>query len=295
MSSGTFGCVMKPAVRCDKKTVSDKHVSKLFYNPDDAEEEVRNQKQINRIDPLAKFTIALADYCDIDADKYPIEKCDDTFYTARVPQMVYEYGGITLYKASVQVPPRTLFANMRPIFEGLVTLKKKRWVHIDIKPDNILYNLKKNKMVLIDYGTLTRFDKVYVDDNIDYFGTEYIYFPPEFRIFGWKAMTTRLFKNYSKIPVFLEATGYGNWVDEELLRTGSKQKATIPGRIDVYALGVTLLEILSLIWTRDNKAIPAKATEKLMELVACMIVINVNKRYTPEKALAHFDELFPSF
>jgi serine/threonine protein kinase len=71
------------------------------------------------------------------------------------------------------------------IFEGLKSLAIKNYVHHDIKLDNILYDIDKNRFILIDFGFLVNISKTYNTNAFlfkDPHNLTFKYFPPEYNI-----------------------------------------------------------------------------------------------------------------
>ena len=76
--------------------------------------------------------------------------------------------------------------HLESLFYGIAELEKHGMVHMDIKPDNILFDREGKRGTLIDFEKMTCFKSVYRERNIFHFRharAEFIYYPPEFIIF----------------------------------------------------------------------------------------------------------------
>ena len=67
LASGTYGCVAKPAFKCDNRNeTTDNTIMKLFADKDNYKEEIKKQMQIQTIDPESNFTIKMISKCETD-------------------------------------------------------------------------------------------------------------------------------------------------------------------------------------------------------------------------------------
>lgn len=185
LKNGTYGCVFRPAVGCDKQT-NNSNVSKLFESKEEMKKEQKKHSNINKnIDPTNIFTLKLKEHCLIDTSSFQskeIGKCENLRERkAKNPQLVYEYGGHDLKMATGLFDFQQIFIAANSIFKGLVIMEKKHYSHIDIKPDNIVYNNDTNKLSLIDFGIARIVENdFYKEKNKLLFDHMYPYYPPEF-------------------------------------------------------------------------------------------------------------------
>jgi len=202
IGSGSFGCVVKPAYIChNNKEDNFKNINtitKLFPNENNWKEEIYLHNIIqNKIDPNSIFTIKMLDKCIINPDeKYIEENIENTknFYKCKlinkdnkIYQIIYEDGGINLEDYIINnseniIQILYLFIN---ILEGVKKISLNNYIHFDIKNDNILYNYINKKLILIDFGKLTKKDDAYFYDitygkYLKY--TKFLFFPPEFNM-----------------------------------------------------------------------------------------------------------------
>ncbi len=155
MGKGSFGCVFSPALTCEKE-INKRAISKVFYDPEKALEEVEATKRIQDvIDPDNEFTVKTIEDCPIEKGVFDLKACGSTWTkTPSIFEIVYEFGGHDLASAPA-TNLSNFFADTEPIFKGLVSMYASDISHNDIKTDNVLYDPKSHRMVLIDFGEST--------------------------------------------------------------------------------------------------------------------------------------------
>lgn len=175
LGKGATGCVIKPGLQCkDGENFGDDTISKLFDDEHLYEKEVKINDIIKRLDPDNKFTIKIFSNCSKKISETR-EKVDDiqectNLRSKNIYQIVYEYGGIdffNLIKSQLKYISNIFdfFKNMIKIFEGIKKLSDNNFIHFDIKIDNLLYNPKKSKIVLIDFGSLKNVNEFFNNVN----------------------------------------------------------------------------------------------------------------------------------
>lgn len=320
IANGTYGCVLKPIIACNKnnevETVNS--ITKIFDNNKEQSDEVKiNKAIIKKIDPQNYFTVELKADCDIDINKYPsdqIKKCSNFKTAKKFSQIIYEDGGVSLdtYMRNPQNPAIEL-KHFERLFKGLVELDRTKGIHLDIKPDNIVYNTDTNKLCLIDFGLYTKATQLYSKNMFHVHAHPYYFYPPEFSIYYHRSL---VLDNYETIMGqdrinkcskllniydFLYNTNYNDNMD--ILYTKLKSmtdfkdvdSTTGPlrkyynkytNKVDVYMLGISLLSYLSY-KTPNNNDNPILC-KKIGELICNMLNLNVEERYTPKQAYDAF-------
>jgi serine/threonine protein kinase len=364
LGNGSYGCVYSPPLPCSKKdrenytpraqqpqqapqapqdAPTTPMVGKVFFTDTNFELELELIKFVKKsVDPESKFTMPLSATCAIappqpkDLGLHAPDACKS--FQGREKQFIYPDGGNDLKHFALQYVRKpkqffTMFKTMRPIFEGLVTMSQKRVVHCDIKPDNVLYNPKTKRCILIDYGLMATFDTLYKDVNgsDSLKDVDYMYFPIEFKMHYVYSQTKQIKPNTllqsftSSFAHMRDPASFFNMFDVDLLHDiqtlcekeaaiQSKQplssrtpkSTTVTGkglynssnlvRIDVYALGITLAEVLRIMKLARISAMDYTKYDrmKLMmikQLIHHMIRPNLYERWTPEQCLAYYDEV----
>jgi serine/threonine protein kinase len=252
---------MRPGVQCKKSYHTDNGtISKLFADKRDADDEiVMHNKIVNKIDPEGAFTIKLIDNCPVTNLSFKLnelEKCgnfnDAEKESEYFHQIVYEYGGYDLNACTRKFRFEDLFRAMSGIFKGLIAMEKHGYIHVDIKPANIVYNPENKKTALIDFGLAMKSSGLYVEENNNIFSHPYPYYPPEF-----KAIEFYFYYSHSKDDLWKYEYIIENREldiipksDKEMaqfysfLESAKHLDKELPlNKIDVYMLGVTLHEV----------------------------------------------------
>ena len=318
IAHGTYGCVFRPAVSCNAPDKKHKGtVAKLFRKDHHAQLEVDVQQLVHDIDPQHKFTVPLVESCYVPVKKYrQLYKCSnwsrDERYRQTVLQLVYNDGGMEIYDAASMFPFERILIAFRPIFDGLVTLQRHNICHLDIKPANIVYNLRSKKCALIDFGLAMPFHEVYDQQHILEFA--YPYYPPEFRVaaFSPTAIRQETYKNWIKcvrrvrthfavdenihdlVRPLLHIGREKDQVKEMLKQYTYNSRAEHVHKVDVYMLGSTLLEIMAvatyhqkILLHKDN--IPMYSS--FVQLLLDMTRLNPKYRITPMQAKKRYLEI----
>jgi len=319
LGHGSYGCVIEPYIPCssssnnkNKKNV--KYISKIFRYKHDWEEEIKKQKIIKKIDSKHKFTVELISYCDLTENEFKIkeikdyEKCNFTHINKNNYQIIYEYGGIDLSRLlkvySNTIDVYKFMKSLINIFNGIVILDKKKYIHNDIYIKNIIFNMDTYVCKLIDFGFLVNIKDLYNQKNLGFIYQTYRYYPPEYNIF--------FFKNYKNINTYVFIDYIYKYIDiiknnhiEKLykdiindIKTNFRviiNKHKYKGyenKINVYMLGICLFEIIiyMLMYIKDIKL----PIIELCDLIKKMVCINPEQRITSKEALDIYTKLFNS-
>lgn len=302
ISSGSYGCIFKPYVKCSNKNpkLTNKNIiGKIFENKDDSDSEHKIALLINKIDPLHKFTLPFYGDCDVNkfSKSNAVDKCEhiDLDVEDTYRQLLYQYGGIDLLNYMEKNKPtpqklKKLLNAMKVLIEGVVLLNEKSYSHLDIKPDNIVFDGKK--LYLIDFGMLTKTSQIYkLNFILDH---DYPFFPPEFKSSVHKQYNnfyTRFYENFNFRIVLagkqinLEDTlkNFIKYTEEEQnkdLQSLFKNKRKYTKYVDIYALGIVLALLLN--WSNSKN-------EDLKKLVKQMVCFDAKKRISGKDLLDKYN------
>lgn len=222
LGEGSFGCVVSRPLQCSgvetiissKADMDKKQVSKLFYEKNKYENEVRLGKLSKKIDPSEERILVPSFACAVTKDTLnkpaninAISKCENLasissisnlnnsetissfnyknkshYMPQKVWQLVMPYGGIdidyALEKRKNQITVKSLAKMILPIFEAVILLNNKREVHQDIKVENVL--VYKSKAILIDFSLMLPYNKIYTPSNYNKLKRKYKPYPPEY-------------------------------------------------------------------------------------------------------------------
>ncbi len=277
VASGTYGCVFKPHLPCDKKKINKpkgaRTISKVFRDKKEASIEQKINDVLNKVDPHNEFTIPLYDACVLSKDevknKDELLSCKHIKPKIENQQLIFKYGGISLHDYLKHTKFTTtkfkqLLVALAPIFEGVQKLHDKRYVHLDIKPANILYMPSSKKAYLIDFGLMTQTNKVFQKDKKAHILKHpYPFYPPEFKMIYEKSFQDlKSIMNRSlklDITTDTQSMSYktalascGVDIDKGISEMLKLKKTAFTYKIDSYSLGVSLCHVLAWI-PKDNK------------------------------------------
>ena len=175
IGEGSYGCVHKPSLECDeslsKKNYKNK-ISKILMK-DDAMKEMDEYGIISKYDKTQKYFLGKPANChvkDTMQNIKAIEQCEDgEEYINNIEDtqlLIMNYGGENLeivsknFKKMKKTEENVDFAKKflkeaTHIFSAIDFLYKHKIVHHDLKPQNMVYNKKTNKIKLIDFGFTT--------------------------------------------------------------------------------------------------------------------------------------------
>ena len=188
IGSGSFGCVFKPALKCqDNKTVSDNYVSKILFGNNskyETKEELKINKLIKSIKGYEKWAYVWDKYC-IPNSYYELKKQEPdinnclnensltvTEFNVNRHMLLGNYAGITLNEYIFKKFKLEVYNNknkfikkflelmklMKPLFIGLIEMNKKNISHNDIKSDNIM--IDSIGAGYIDFGLSAKYSNI---------------------------------------------------------------------------------------------------------------------------------------
>jgi tRNA A-37 threonylcarbamoyl transferase component Bud32 len=183
IGQGSYGCVHKPSLKCKRKPKQNytNKVSKILAKRS-AEKELNEYKKVVLADKKKKFYLGIPDACvmdEKDADNMSaIRKChigDSILHSLNnYKLLIMEDGGMNLEdytntmkswnksEMSTDNCEKFLLETLR-LFAGLAEFENNDLVHHDLKPQNIVYNEKTNRVNYIDFGLMETKSKLLND------------------------------------------------------------------------------------------------------------------------------------
>lgn len=289
IGQGNYGCVFNPPLDCFAIKVKDKdkdkdkaNIGKVFFKESEFNNELEQTKIIKLFDPKHIFTLPIVNHCKIKKVKSKSCNIDSNSH-----QIIYPYGGIDL--TMINIDNNILYCFLK-IIKGISVMHLHKYIHGDIKPANILYNKNKNVLKLIDFGFASKANAVYINESNSFqlMDAKYRYFPPEYFWFFYKTKmgkqpSIKLMMEHFKTLNNYDFDNYNINIEFSLSKFFLIMKSVkmfshsswevIACKADVYALGITLMEILS------NSILDKKLLFMVRSVISHMIEPNVLDRW----------------
>lgn len=171
IGEGAYGCIHKPSLTCKEAKIKDykNKVSKVLER-EDAKLELAEYNSIETADKSHEYYLGKPLECSVDntpTNISAIEKCKRGAELLKhlndLSLLIMEDGGMNLkeYADMMADWPATLenvekaeqfIIEFHRIFHGITLFIEKGILHFDMKPQNIVYNTKTNRMNIIDFG-----------------------------------------------------------------------------------------------------------------------------------------------
>lgn len=177
IGEGAYGCVQKPSLPCETlpslNFKYDDYVSKFMKNKD-AQKEFSEFVVISKYDTKNEYHLGTPIMCkpeltsenidDISKCKY-IEKTEIIDNPDNYSLLLLKYGGpdlssfcknhiSTFLKKNKHLKSYKFWFDVHHLLKGLKFFRDNNLIHYDIKPQNILFNLKTGKLMFIDFGLM---------------------------------------------------------------------------------------------------------------------------------------------
>ena len=200
IGEGTYGCAIKPSLKCSNKTINyDNKISKVLLTSE-ANSELIEYNVIDKIDKSKQFYLGKPEICKpkySDSNVKSIQKCisigkiiktNVEHNLKKLSLLVMEDGGINLKTYSTIIHKQTqkqiiqFFVEVHRILLGLKVFIDNGIVHHDLKPQNIVYNEKQNRLNFIDFGLTVTTNQILDDSksSSNYLAKSYLMASSEF-------------------------------------------------------------------------------------------------------------------
>lgn len=322
LAHGSFGVVFSPAIDCkndhSKRQFTNNDVGKVFTDKEEFEQELELMRLIT--EDFESFAIPIKSACEI---KHPSSKDlggvpKHIRVKEGLQQIVYRNGGIDLQQVVHQKFKSDevtrlkwvlkIFRGLLPIMEGLCLMEEKDITHNDIKPLNILYDSTTGNCCLIDWGLALKTSKNYHSVGVK--NAVYPYYAPDYQtsmrysdnkktvnVLEILHRNTSVFNKSIHVGKLYEKFGLDIEVHVKILEDHLKylmkrDKYEVlrfyqeyANTIDLYALGITLLQILCDLKMVDSDNIKIFVIKRF---IASLISIDPRLRLSPKKALSEY-------
>ena len=166
INNGTYGCIFHPGITCKGTPESAKYVTKIQKSKRTIKNEWRVSKKILTINGYARFFAPILKQCNVRIQKEEskeLMKCDvfknadNTSAQTYVSTKVRYVSNMDLRKYLIKsVPPqRFLLEIWRThlyLLKAIEKLSSNGIVHYDLKDNNIMFDVKLNEPIIIDFG-----------------------------------------------------------------------------------------------------------------------------------------------
>lgn len=269
IASGSYGCIYKPHLPCSNGLKVGKNtVGKIFGETEDYIKEKTINDLVKRWDPTNKFTLPLLGHCKTKLNEKNASMCEHANdIEQKYQQLIHKYGGKDLMQL-MKMKKKSgksldfMISGVLPIVEGLLTINKDKYAHLDIKPDNILFD--GSKMYLIDFGLVSKYNTIYSNKNKFILSHNYPFYPPEFKAYIFKSYNdfyTAFNANFAfRLTIRGKKLDLLEYLQNVLMYTDEEQRSDLRAlyanrkkynnKIDVYAFGIVLLLLYT--WCDSN-------------------------------------------
>ena len=174
LAQGAFGCVHKPPLHCNKKMnmADGPYISKLMKTKS-AEKELRDFVLISKIDTKDEYHLGTPAICEPATTEENLEEINQCKrFTSREVRnhpnsfrlLILKDGGYDLsifckdylikYVSADPHNAHLFWIEVHHLIKGLQFLSSRNIVHHDLKPQNIVFNMRTRKLMFIDFGLM---------------------------------------------------------------------------------------------------------------------------------------------
>lgn len=201
LGQGSYGCVIKPSLKCDSKDKSivyDNKVSKIMIHKE-AIKEQSEMEFFKDLKDMHKYAVGYPEICK--PKKEPIfrnlaNNCyaqgvrENMRYSRgeNISMLLLDDAGVDyknvknkLFETLSLEDKKIFFCSILNLINGLKYFKENELIHHDIKLDNLVYNVKTGESKYIDFGLVER-KKDFIKQakkSKNYMAQSWFNFPPE--------------------------------------------------------------------------------------------------------------------
>ena len=265
VGEGTYGCVLKPPLKCDETSylVKQDYVNKIskIMSREHAINERDEYSAINNIEGLDKYAITGPQLCkpllnnkfDASVKKCKTSIVKNTFKRDKndLRMLLLEDGGLNIYDHITKVftlqsldEKKVFLTSLIKLFDGLLFFQSNEIIHRDIKLANMVYNVNNGRAKYIDFGLMTNFKRFAkrCNENTERLGISHSYYAPENSCSNKYSFNSAKFKCTKVKEHFKTHTDFINYIQKSF---------------DIYCLSLALLNMAN-ICNFNNRASPKK-------------------------------------
>lgn len=330
ISQGSYGCIIKPSLKCSGKIGADKYITKIQKKKATSERESEIGKRIQQIPNYSLYFSPVLETCDIKmgtVDLNEIKKCEfmhndnNNTYSSNKIKYVGKYTLVDYLLGIFQKHPKIFFREMLRTYKDLLTsigkLNHAGIIHFDLKENNIICSDKNGNPILIDFGlSLTQ----EIMDNQKRSG--FFVYGPDYSAWCFDICLISYVVQYHKeSDIFMESISKKLVDDYFLENTGMKQ-LFIKEELTTYKTNLTVFlqqfyektmkEVLDVFYkyknSWDNYSIgiiyltiwktmdipPSPIIDKFMDFLKSIILSMPDKRFDAKQTSALLENSFTS-
>lgn len=326
VAEGSYGCVVTPPPKCTQKLAqntaavtskSKKTVAKIYGDANNMRDEWDLSMKVAQMDRDGRWSIPVYESCAVrvgDLEREDRDNCDITKTlddNAAVTYITMEYGGASLedlIRNDEVISIKEFLLIMETCLLAVIMMLQRGYMHLDIKPGNVLYDAKHGRCYLIDFSLMQRIkDEFYTIDNHSIFEYAYMWYPPEFYLAS-RAMNVAQLSNITSQELrnrFERVYGrHGFLTNLELGIMVAEANDAIAGlqshppltslwqilddklyksKVDIFSLGMTLKELYVKCVEEDM--------DSVADLLDGMVSANVFSRIRPHDAYSTLSKI----
>ena len=186
IAQGSFGCILK-SIQCQNTKKGRNRVVKMQLT-EYAKRELTQYRFLYHRIPTAKLfllelpvpcrpkrtmknrrSIKQCNYNNINSDYDSDDEDDNNNNIDKYSFIVMQNGGknlidfVSAARLTTRGKLKNLYEDLEPLLHGLHKIYQIGWMHHDVKPQNILYDLRQRKAALIDLGHMVSFSAMVID------------------------------------------------------------------------------------------------------------------------------------
>ena len=324
IKDGAYGCVFRPAIRCNSNNSREPNSISKVLDLDSAAIEYSVGQKVANIDSAQQYTLYPKRICKLNPKwsvRNNLYRCKHLKNRSKeIVQLIYADGGYDLQKVIERIKPMSLSIHMaffkafENILEGIKVLHDSNFVHMDLKPENIICSLKgsenswfskgqpKYSMRLIDFGLSNYIANIIKEDGEEFTNNYYVW-PFELRLINSKYRKKQPREsdlNAYKL-INMTSTGQPYWIADEYssdaptldlykdinnsINTGLDKEVLpeILKKTDIYSIGITLSYIYRFLthhYMKDAYKIDHPPKDKTLHDTLSVPFYNLIKRMT---------------
>ena len=334
IGEGSYGCVHKPSLICKTKKMNYENKISKIMTKKHLNDEIREYKKIKKVDKHHDIHLGTPSTCVPDKKnaKY-VDQCDNFNGNEmnKYMLMILSDGGQNLEEfarscnklrstRSNKKMMQNFWVECHRLLYGIYLMQQHGVMHHDLKPQNIVYNAKKNRINFIDFGLMIDKDIVLKDirDSRYSLAIPFWYFPFEFMFLNKNTFLRAAAlndNNISKNEIMEKLSQnqdalkymkmfYDNTINDTkfINKNNNDFYSTVVSikmnnyedfvnksldTIDIYGTGMAMLYVLR----RTSHLIDTKLYNEFHELFLQMITASLDKRLTIDILLSKYEDI----